>query len=56
MVSSWKNINLTCRDGKNWFTNRVVDDWNRLSYQIVNSNSIDSFKRTLDKFMDEDNR
>ena len=42
--------------GRNWFTNRVVDEWNRLSSQVVSANSIDSFKRRLDKFMDGDGR
>ncbi len=40
--------------GKNWFTNRVVDEWNRLSGHVVSANTIDSFKKRLDKFMDGD--
>ena len=40
--------------GRNWFTNRVVDDWNKLISRVVNANSIDSFKRRLDKFMEVD--
>ena len=31
--------------GKNWFTNRVVDEWNRLSGHVVSAKSIDCFKR-----------
>ena len=31
--------------GRNWFTNRVVDDWNRLSHQVVSAQTIGSFKR-----------
>ena len=42
--------------GRNWFTNRVVDDWNRLSQQIVNAQTIGSLKRRLDDFMDGDGR
>ena len=42
--------------GRNWFTNRVVDDWNRLSSQVANANWIGSFKRRLDIFMDGDAR
>ncbi len=38
--------------GKNWFTNRVVDEWNRLSSHVVSANTMDCFKRRLDKFMD----
>ncbi len=38
--------------GKNWFTNRVVDEWNRLSSHVVSGNTVDSFKRRLDKFID----
>ena len=42
--------------GKNWFTNRVVDEWNRLSSHVVNAKSIGCFKNRLDKFMDSDDR
>ena len=42
--------------GRNWFTNRVVDEWNGLSGHVVGAESISSFKRRLDKFMDEDGR
>ncbi len=38
--------------GKNWFTNRVVDEWNRLSSHVVSGNTIDTFKKRLDRFMD----
>ena len=38
--------------GKNWFSNRVVDEWNRLSSQVVGAKTIESFKRRLDKYMD----
>ena len=42
--------------GKNWFSDRVVDDWNRPSNQVVNAESLGSFKRRLDSFMDEDDK
>ena len=42
--------------GKHWFTNRVVNDWNRLSRHVVGAESISSFKRRLDKWMDGDER
>ena len=42
--------------GKNWFTNRVVDEWNKLSVNVVNAETIDSFKTRLDKFMDSEGR
>ena len=41
--------------GRNWFTNRVVNDWKRLSQQVVSAQTIGSFKRRLD-FMDGDER
>ncbi len=42
--------------GKNWFTNRVVYEWNRLSSHVVSGNTIDTFKKRLDKFMDGEGR
>ena len=33
-------------------TNRMVDDWKRLSHQVVSAQTIRSFKRRLDGFMD----
>ena len=42
--------------GRNWFTNKVVDEWNRLSSHVVNAPSIGSFKNRLDRFMDGDVR
>ena len=41
--------------GRNWFTNRMVNDWNRLSQQVASAQTIGSFKRRLD-FMDGDER
>ena len=42
--------------GRYWFSNRVVDDWNRLSREVVSAESLGSFKRRLDKCMDRDDR
>ena len=42
--------------GRYWFTNRVVNDWNRLGRHVVSAESIDSFKRRLDQSMDRDDR
>ncbi len=41
---------------KNWFTNRVVDEWSRLSSHVVSANTIDTLKKRLDKFMDGEDR
>ena len=38
--------------GSNWFSSRVVDEWNELSNHKVNPESIGSFKR-FGKFIDE---
>ena len=42
--------------GRYLFTNRVVNDWNRLGRHVVNGESIDSFIRRLDQNMDRDDR
>ncbi len=44
------------KTGMNWFTNRVVDEWNRLSSHVVSANTIDTFKKMLDKFMGGEGR
>ena len=41
---------------RNWFSNRVVDEWNRLNNHIVSAQTLGSFKKRLDKLMDEDDR
>ncbi|MDJ0596593.1 MAG: reverse transcriptase family protein [Pleurocapsa sp. MO_226.B13] len=38
--------------GRNWFSNRVVNEWNSLPYEVVNSASVNSFKHRVDKHMD----
>ena len=42
--------------GKNCLTNRVVEEWNKLSKHVVSAGRIDTFKKRLDIFMDEENR
>ena len=41
---------------KNWFSNRVVDEWNRLNNDFVSAQTLASFKRKSDKVTDEDDR
>ena len=36
---------------KHFFTNRVVDDWNRLPSDIKNSNNVNNFKKKLVMWM-----
>ena len=42
--------------GRNWFSNRVVGEWNRLGSQVVSAKTIACFKKRLDSFMDRDDR
>lgn len=42
--------------GKYWFTNRVVDERNRLSSHVVRDNTINTLKNMRDKFTDWDIR
>lgn len=30
--------------GKKWFTNRILDEWNRLNRHVASANTIDTFK------------
>ena len=41
---------------RNWVSNRVVDEWNGLGNHIDSAETMGSFKRRLDEFMDEDDR
>ena len=41
---------------KNWFTNRVVNEWNRLGEHVVSADTTDSLRRRLEKFMDDTDR
>ena len=36
---------------KNFFTQRVVNDWNRLTSYIVEAPSVNAFKNRLDDFL-----
>ena len=38
--------------GKYWFSNRVVNEWNKLDRSIVGSETLTSFKKRLDEYMD----
>ena len=38
---------------KYYFTQRVINTWNSLPQEVVAATSIDSFKRGLDKYMEE---
>ena len=42
--------------GKNWFTNKVVEEWNKLSKHAVSARIVDTFKKRLDISMNEENR
>ena len=35
---------------KNFFSNRVIDYWNKLPEHVVEANSVNMFKNRLDKF------
>lgn len=42
--------------GRNWFTYRIVDEWNKLILyrsQVVNATTIENLKRRSDRFMDK---
>ena len=38
--------------GKYWFSNRVVNEWNKLDRNIVGSDTLTGFKKRLDEYMD----
>lgn len=42
--------------GRYWFTNRVVNDWNGLSRDVVSAETIGTFKKRLDEYMDREDR
>ena len=42
--------------GRNWFSNIVVDGWNRLGNHVVSTESLARFKRTFYQFMGEHDR
>ena len=51
-----KKLRFRTDIGRYWFTNRVVNDWNRLSNYVVSAKSVNSFKKRLDESMDRDER
>ena len=40
----------------NWFTNMVVEDYNKVSKHVVGAGTIDTLKKRLRISMDEENR
>ena len=42
---------FTSHEAKHFFVNRVVNVWNGLPAQVVESNTIDTFKNRLDKYL-----
>ena len=40
---------------KYWFTNTVVEEWNKVSKHVVNAGTVDTFKKRLDISMNEEN-
>lgn len=40
------------KDGNDWFTKTVVNEWNKSSRYVVNPNTTERFKLGLDRFMD----
>lgn len=53
MGTGYMNKYLIKEIGRNWFTDKVVDEWNRVSSRVVNINTIESFPR-LRRFMVND--
>jgi len=44
-------LTLQCR--RNFFSQQVVSHWNQLPKQVIDAESIDVFKRSIDKYMDK---
>jgi len=42
-------VNKTCR--KNFFSHRVINDWNRLPNKVVDASTLAAFKNRLDQYM-----
>ena len=42
--------------GKNWLSNSVVEEWNKLSKHLVSAGTVDTFRKRFDISMDEENR
>ena len=56
MVSSYTNSDTGKILVKIWFTNGLVEEWNKLSKYVVSAGTVDTFKKRLDISMDEENR
>lgn len=46
------NFRFNKDNGKNCFTKRMIDEWNRLGSHVDGANTIATFKRRLDEFTD----
>ena len=42
--------------GKKRFTNKVVEDWNKLSDHVVSEGTVDTFEKRFDMSLDDENR
>ena len=42
--------------GKYWFTDRVVNEWNKLDIHVVSAETVGSFKERLDEYLDREDR
>ena len=47
----FRNRRSETNTAKNFFTNEVVGRWNDLPREVVNSSTVDSFKKNLDKHL-----
>ena len=56
MVSSCRKLDSKKEIGRNWFSNRVVEEWNKFSEHVVRADLLKSFKGKLDKIIDRDDR
>jgi ribonuclease P/MRP protein subunit RPP40 len=50
-----QNLVTNCAIRANFFTNRVINDWNELPKEAVEARSLNSFKNKLDKFISNKN-
>ena len=51
-----ENLRFRKEMGKEWWCNRVGDEWNGFSNHIVSAETKETIKRRLDRFMEEDDR
>jgi len=45
-------VNKTCR--KNFFSYRVITDWNRLPNEVVDASTLATFKNRFDQYMNRE--